>query len=125
MKKRFVIYEYADGASESVNLNSKPEVIKLEAEKGITLTGTFYYSDEIEPAVILEIEINPKTILGLSDYEISEQLQRVLHFGFSCTGKIIPRSDRDRYVYDRHGEQITRWIIEQVRGKPPIGFRCR
>ena len=122
--QRFVIYEYAAGIAERLE-ETRREEIMLESEKGCTIGGVFHYSDEIEPAVTAEIKINPEAISDWPDWKISSQVQQVLHFGISCTNGIIPKADDEEYVYNRHGERITRWIIEQVRGNSPIGFKVR
>ena len=81
------------------------------------------YSDEIEPAVKCEIRINSLAMCGMADDEISRQVQQVLHFGISKTNGIIAEKDNPEYAFNRHGAEITKWIISEIRGKPPIGFR--
>lgn len=122
---KFVIYEYVSGCAQSLTANSRREKTELVSEKGITITAEFVYSDEIEPAVECELKINPEAINGWPDWKISGQVQQVLMFGIGRANGIIPESDDPEYAFNRHGAEITQWIISEIRDKPPIGFRVR
>ena len=125
ISRKFLIYEYAPGCAQSLTANSRREKIVLDLDsEGIVkgIVGEFVYSDEIEPAVECELKINPEAIKGWPDWKISGQVQQVLHFGITKANGIIPESDDPEYVFNRHGAEITKWIISEIRGKPPIGF---
>ena len=126
ISRKFLIYEYAPGCAQSLTANSRREKIVLDSDskEGIVkgIVGEFVYSDEIEPAVECEISINPSAMCGWGDEEISRQVQQVLMFGIGRNNGIIPESDDPEYAFNRHGAEITKWIISEIRGKPPIGF---
>ncbi len=125
ISRKFLIYEYAPGCAESLTGNSRREEIMLDVGNRIGIIGIFYYSDEIEPAVECEMRINAEAISDEPDCVISEQVQQVLYFGIGRTNGIIPERDNPEYAFNRHGGEITNWIIGEIRGKPPIGFRVR
>ena len=123
ISRKFLIYEYAPGCAESLTAKSRREKIELVSKKVITIAAEFVYSDEIEPAVECEISINSLAMCGMADDETSRQVQQVLHFGISKINGMIPEKEDPEYAFKRHGAEITKWIISEIRGKPPIGFR--
>lgn len=125
VSRKFLIYEYVPGCAQSLTECSRREKIMLKYKNQITIAAEFVYSDEIEPAVECEISINLSAMRGWSDWEISGQVQKVLMFGIGRTNGIIPRGDDCEYEFNRHGGEITSWIIRELRGKPPIGFSAR
>ena len=122
--KRFVIYEYTDGAAEDAGRLQFCGGLGMmdKATERYWIEGRFYLSTEENPAVVCEMKVLPELVANYTNREISSQVQRILHYGIAYSGNII-LSDRMKFrgvsvedtgtrdfEYYRHGNDITRWV---------------